>query len=117
MVQFIKSDSAPRGTLTGPAEVDPIFSEVIEALAEDVTEDGRSAVAAVLAYDDVPARVYADGRAELDADKHARRVRRLFGEAANALGYGIRFSGSDAETLSRRAPGCVMALGPQRLGW
>ena len=107
MVQFIKSDSAPRGTLTGPAEVDPIFNEVIEALAEDVTEDGRSAVAAVLAYDDVPARVYADGRAETDADKHARRVRRLFGEAANALGYGIRFSGSDADTL-------VIRLAPMR---
>ena len=107
MVQFVKSDSAPRGTLTGPAEVDPVFNEVIEALAEDVTEDGRSAVAAVLAYDDVPARVYADGRAELDADKHARRVRRLFGEAANALGYGIRFSGSDADTL-------VIRLAPMR---
>ena len=107
MVQFVKSDSAPRGTLTGPAEVDPIFSEVVEALAENVAADGYSAEAAVLNYADVPARVYADGRVELDDDKHVRRVRRLFGEAANALGHGIRFSGSDAETL-------VIRLAPMR---
>ena len=43
MVQFVKSDSAPRGTLTGPAEVDPIFNEVIEALAWSDKKSARIA--------------------------------------------------------------------------